>query len=138
MERIICPVCHQEGVLQWKETVTIYKGKKYVYKKLYVYHHHPKEHPERPKWCYLTKQQIESLNLTQKEFTITQNQISIKNLNLSSKIQKEEESCRARSSAWLERQAHNLLVAGSNPAGPTISPAMCLNAKSCLFRFKNS
>ena len=27
---------------------------------------------------------------------------------------------RARSSAWLERQAHNLLVAGSNPAGPTI------------------
>ena len=25
----------------------------------------------------------------------------------------------ARSSAWLERQAHNLLVAGSNPAGPT-------------------
>ena len=24
----------------------------------------------------------------------------------------------ARSSAWLERQAHNLLVAGSSPAGP--------------------
>ena len=26
----------------------------------------------------------------------------------------------ARSSAWLERTAHNGLVAGSNPAGPTI------------------
>jgi hypothetical protein len=29
--------------------------------------------------------------------------------------------CGARSSARLERQAHNLSVAGSNPAGPTIS-----------------
>ena len=28
---------------------------------------------------------------------------------------------RARSSARLERQAHNLLVAGSNPAGPTFA-----------------
>ena len=73
MEKITCPVCHQEGVLQWKETVTIVKGKRYSYKKLYVYHQHPREHPERPKWCYLTKQQIESLNLTQKEYTITQN-----------------------------------------------------------------
>ncbi len=26
---------------------------------------------------------------------------------------------RARSSAWLERQAHNLVVEGSNPFGPT-------------------
>jgi len=68
MKRVICPVCLQEGTLQWKETITIYKGKRYSYKKLYVYHHHPK-----PRWCYLTKQQIEALNLTQKESTITQN-----------------------------------------------------------------
>ena len=73
MEKITCPVCHQEGVLQWKETVTIVKGKRYSYKKLYVYHQHPREHPERPKWCYLTKEKMESLNLTQKESTITQN-----------------------------------------------------------------
>ena len=31
----------------------------------------------------------------------------------------QKESRGARSSARLERQAHNLLVAGSNPAGPT-------------------
>ena len=28
---------------------------------------------------------------------------------------------RARSSVWLERQAHNLVVKGSNPFGPTKS-----------------
>ena len=71
MEKITCPVCHQEGVLQWKETVTIVKGKRYSYKKLYVYHQHPKEHPNKPKWCYLSKEQVKSI--TQKESTITQN-----------------------------------------------------------------
>ena len=71
MQKIQCPICHQEGVLQWKETVTTVKGKRYSYKKLYVYHQHPKEHPNKPKWCYLSKEQVKSI--TQKESTITQN-----------------------------------------------------------------
>ena len=78
MQKIQCPICHQQGVLQWKETVTIIKGKRYVYKKLYVYHQHPKEHPNKPKWCYLSKEQVKSI--TQK---ITQNN----NSNLASNQQ---------------------------------------------------
>ncbi|MEM1514941.1 MAG: hypothetical protein QXH24_02690 [Candidatus Bathyarchaeia archaeon] len=31
-----------------KETVTKAKGKIYRYRKLYVYHQHPKEHPDKP------------------------------------------------------------------------------------------
>ena len=42
MPTIQCPVCSKPGALQWKETVTIAKGKRYSYKKLYVYHHKPK------------------------------------------------------------------------------------------------
>jgi hypothetical protein len=71
MQKIQCPICHQQGVLQWKETITIIKGKRYSYKKLYVYHQHPKEHPNKPKWCYLSKEQAKSI--TQKESKITQN-----------------------------------------------------------------
>ena len=65
MQRVRCPMCKQDGVLQWKETITKAKGKKYRYKKLYVYHQHPKEHPERPKWCYLTAKNMEALGITQ-------------------------------------------------------------------------
>jgi hypothetical protein len=64
MQRVQCPICKQEGVLQWKETITKAKGKMYHYKKLYVYHQHPQEHPERPKWCYLTAENIEALGIT--------------------------------------------------------------------------
>jgi hypothetical protein len=73
MQRIQCPNCKQEGVLQWKETITTAKGKMYHYKKLYVYHQHPQEHPERPKWCYLTAENIEALGITQNKKPITQN-----------------------------------------------------------------
>lgn len=84
MQRIQCPVCKQEGVLQWKETITKAKGKMYHYKKLYVYHQHPQEHPERPKWCYLTAENIEALEITQNRSPITQNNINIEKLDLSS------------------------------------------------------
>jgi hypothetical protein len=73
MQRIRCPVCKQEGTLQWKETITKAKGKMYHYKKLYVYHQHPEEHPEKPKWCYLTAENIKSLGITQNREPITQN-----------------------------------------------------------------
>ena|SRR5208337_4246282 len=73
MQRIQCPICEQEGVLQWKETITKAKGKMYRYKKLYVYHQHPQEHPERPKWCYLTAENIEALGITQSSNPIVQN-----------------------------------------------------------------
>ena len=73
MHRIQCPICKQEGVLQWKETITKAKGKMYHYKKLYVYHQHPQEHPERPKWCYLTAESIEALSITQNSNRNTQN-----------------------------------------------------------------
>jgi hypothetical protein len=73
MQRILCPACKQDGVLQWKETVTIAKGRTYRYKKLYVYHQHPKEHPKKPKWCYLTGENLKTLGITQKESSLTQN-----------------------------------------------------------------
>lgn len=72
-QRIQCPICKQEGVLQWKATITKAKGRVYHYKKLYVYHQHPEEHPERPKWCYLTSENIETLGTTQNRNHITQN-----------------------------------------------------------------
>jgi len=66
MTTIQCPVCGKPGALQFKETITIAKGKRYSYKKLYVYHHKPK-----PKWCYLKKEHLEALDpeivITQKE-----------------------------------------------------------------------
>ena len=73
-KRIQCPVCGKEGVLQWKNTVTKAKGKTYRYKKLYVYHWHPK----KPKWCYLRKEHLKILgiikkNLTQNNYALTQN-----------------------------------------------------------------
>ena len=73
MQRIQCPNCKQEGVLQWKETITKAKGKMYHYKKLYVYHQHPQEHPERPKWCYLTAEHTRALGITENRSPITQN-----------------------------------------------------------------
>ena len=57
MQEIQCPVCGRLGVLQWKTTVTIKpSGKRYEYRKLYVYHHKPK-----PKWCYLRQNHIKEL-----------------------------------------------------------------------------
>jgi hypothetical protein len=86
MQRIQCPVCKEEGVLQWKETITKAKRKMYHYKKLYVYHQHPQEHPKRPKWCYLTAENIEALGITQNTKPITQNltQNKLKENNLKS------------------------------------------------------
>jgi len=73
MQKIKYPVCEEEGVLQWKQTVTRAKGKMYHYTKLYVYHQHPKEHPEKPKWCYLTSENARALRITQNKKPITQN-----------------------------------------------------------------
>ena len=88
MQRIKCPVCKQQGVLQWKETITRIKGKEYRYKKLYVYHQHPKEHPEKPKWCYLNRDHLKALGITQNRSSLTQkltqNNRNPENLNSSS------------------------------------------------------
>ena len=70
-KRIQCPVCDKEGVLQWKETITKAKGKTYRYKKLYIYHWNPK----KPKWCYLRKDHLEDLQLTQNTELLTQKSI---------------------------------------------------------------
>jgi hypothetical protein len=94
MQRIQCPICKQEGVLQWKETITKAKGKMYHYKKLYVYHQHPEEHPEKPKWCYLTANNIEALGITQNKKPNTQNltQNSTIPNNLNSSLNKQNTS----------------------------------------------
>ena len=100
MQKILCPVCKQDGVLQWKETITKAKGRMYHYKKLYVYHHHPEEHSERPKWCYLTAEHVEALGITQKSpitQNLTQNDLGPNNLKLGSV----EENRGGRSLAWL-------------------------------------
>ena len=72
MQRIQCPVCKQEGVLQWKNTVTTAKGRTYQYRKLYVYHQHPKEHLDKPKWCYLAMENLKALGITQNTASLTQ------------------------------------------------------------------
>ena len=86
MDRIKCPVCSEEGTLQWKDTVTTIKEKTYRYRKLYVYHQHPSEHPNKPKWCYLNEEHRTALGLTQRDSLtqITQNNSQMKNLNLGS------------------------------------------------------
>lgn len=108
MQRINCPICKQDGVLQWKETITKAKGKMYHYKKLYVYHQHPQEHPERPRWCYLTPENIEVLGITQKSYPITQNiaQNSTRQNNLKSSpiSQSRNENRRASIAQSVEQQ----------------------------------
>jgi hypothetical protein len=106
MQRVQCPICNQEGVLQWKETITKIKGKIYRYKKLYVYHQHPKPH-----WCYLSKEQLKSI--TQKESKITQNNTNTENLNSISNEQNNRISQWAGSLARLYRR---ILV--TSPANP--------------------
>jgi len=132
--RVKCPKCGMEGTLT--KRLTISDGKRYFY--YYVQHVQTVEGKTKRTWHYYGKLEDVEKPIHKDNQIYTQNNIKDKKLNFKPNSQKESENKRARSSAWLERQAHNLLVAGSNPAGPTISPAMCLNAKSCLFRFKNS
>ena len=101
MQRIQWPICKQDGVLQWKETITKAKGKMYHYKKLYVYHQHPQEHPERPKWCYQTAENIEALGITQNRKSITQN--LTQNITESNNLKSSSfnENMGGRSLAWL-------------------------------------
>ena len=119
MQRIQCPNCKQEGVLQWKETITKAKGKMYHYNKLYVYHQHPQEHPERPKWCYLTADQTRALGITENRSPITQNLTQNNSQpekpNSSSK---HEENKWTGSSGRIEHQPPKLGVVGSNPTPP--------------------
>jgi len=132
--KVKCPKCGKEGTLT--KRLTISNNKRYFY--LYVQHVQTVEGKTKRVWHYYGKIEDVKESIHKNDQNYTQTIIRDKKLNFKPNSQKESENERARSSAWLERQAHNLLVAGSNPAGPTISPAMCLNAKSCLFRFKNS
>lgn len=124
MQRIKCPVCKQQGVLQWKETVTRIKGKEYHYKKLYVYHQHPKEHPEKPKWCYLNRDHLKALGITQNKSSLTQkltqNNSNTESLNLRLVNENKQGNNRAGSLARLGHLLDVQKVAGSNPARPTI------------------
>ena len=129
-KRIQCPVCGKEGVLQWKDTITKAKGKKYRYKKLYVYHWDPK----KPKWCYLRKEQLKTLgiiksNLTQKRGLLTQNNENPENLNSRLYTENNQQTLRAGSLARLGHLLDVQKVAGSNPARPTnrdyCSACMC-------------
>ena len=108
MQRIQCPICRQEGVLQWKATITNAKGKMYHYKKLYIYHQHPEEHPEKPKWCYLTARTIEALGIAQNEkpiaHSLTQNSTMPNNLKLSPVNQNRNENVCASIAQSVERQ----------------------------------
>ena len=124
MQRVQCPVCNQDGVLQWKETVTKVRGKEYRYRKLYVYHQHPKQHPEKHKWCYLNKGHLQTLGITQNKESLTQsltqNRATRENLNLRLKDQNKLENEEWAGS--LARLGHLLdvqKVAGSNPVRPT-------------------
>ena len=120
MQKIQCPTCKQDGVLQWKETVTKAKGRMYHYRKLYVYHQHPKEHPERPKWCYLTTKHIEALGITQNTSPITQKltQNNSKPNNLKSSLDSQNSDAieGASIAQSVEQQPCKLQVAGSIPA----------------------
>ena len=60
----------------------------------------PQEHPERPKWCYLTAEHVEALGITQKNpitQNLAQNDLEPNNLKLGSV----EENMGGRSLAWL-------------------------------------
>ncbi len=131
MQRIQCPICKQDGVLQWKKTVTKAKGRTYHYRKLYVYHHHPDEHPKRPKWCYLSAQNLKELGITQNRNSITQNltqnNSNSENLNLRLVNQNQLENMRAGSLARLGHLLDVQKVAGSSPARPTTNSFYSLN-----------
>ena len=115
-KRIHCPSCGQEGVLQWKETVTKAKGRTYRYKKLYVYHWNP----EKPRWCYLNKEQLKQLeDRGILNDNLTQNTPRQENLNSRISHQIEPENSRAGSLARLGHLLDVQKVAGSNPARPT-------------------
>ncbi len=126
MQRIQCPMCKQDGVLQWKDTITKAKGKAYYYKKLYVYHQHPKEHPERPKWCYLNAENIEALGITQNKNSITQNLTQNNTESNSPKSslnnQNRNEKSNASIAQSVEQQPCKLQVAGSIPARGSLDP----------------
>ena len=42
--------------------------------------------------------------------------------------------CRARSSVWLEHLAHNQVVVGSNPSGPTFKKNMIIKRPDDIHR----
>ena len=119
MQRLQCPNCKQEGVLQWKETITKAKGRMYHYKKLYVYHQHPKEHPEKPKWCYLTAEHTRALKITEDRGSITQNLTQNNSQPEKPNLSPNQElNTWASSSGRIEHQPPKLGVVGSNPTPP--------------------
>ena len=116
MQRIECPVCKQQGVLQWKDTVTRIKGKEYHYKKLYVYHQHPEEHPEKPKWCYLNRDHLKALGITQNKDSLTQDNIKSEKPKSSSFYRNNSKYCVPRWPSLVGHRLGKAAVAGSNPA----------------------
>ena len=114
MVNVKCVKCGLPGSLTVKQTKTL--GKTYFY--YYVEHHIG----GKIKWCYLGKPESlpsEYVQLIHKNDTQNNTQSTVTEKHKLGSFQKN--ICWARSSARLERQAHNLLVAGSSPAGPTIS-----------------
>jgi hypothetical protein len=111
--RVKCPKCGKEGTLT--KRLTISDGKRYFY--YYVQHVQTVEGKTKRTWHYYGKPE-DTIHKNIENYTQRNNKD--KNLNSKPNSQKESEKERARSSARLERQAHNLLVAGSNPAGPIL------------------
>ena len=102
----------------------ISKRKRYRYRKLYVYYHHPKDHLEKPKWCYLKKEYLEALGITentitQRENLLTQNTQQTENPKSCLFKQDNTDLGRGRRLAWSRLRDSGSRDPGSNPGGPT-------------------
>jgi len=136
--KVKCPVCGNDGVLMQKTTLTTKGGKTYTYHKWYIYHN--KSKGTKQKWCYLSKEYLETSeikqaieqlttqNTTQNNVAITQTTKDLENLNLEALYQNSRQY-RARSSARKSldsAQSTGLLTRGSwvqFPPGPPILAA---------------
>jgi hypothetical protein len=88
-----------------------------------LYHYHPKEHPDKPKWCYLSEENIKELGITLNNSSITQNltqnNTRTENLNLGLINENKPENTWAGSLARLGHLLDVQKVTGSNPVRPT-------------------
>ena len=133
MQKIRCPICGETGTPIQKTTVTHAKGKRYEYKKWYIYHNKSKGTTQR--WCYLRKEHLQlprikkaieekmaTQNTTQNKHETTQNCSDTATLNLGFNIENKGEvrGCRL---AWSRLGVLGSLDPGSNPGSPTKSTA---------------
>jgi hypothetical protein len=58
-DHVKCPICGQQGVLMWKNTMTRANGMLYHYRKLYCYHCSA----QGQKWHYINSKKAERLDL---------------------------------------------------------------------------